>query len=75
MRKVPIRFVRTYQKLRVFNERVFAVVATWIFSIIYVAGAPLVLLFAKSKISSRILSGWQPWRLKSDTLEEVRKQY
>jgi hypothetical protein len=64
-----------YKRLKKINERVFGVVSVLVYSVLYLIVVPFVLLFAGKKISSRVSSGWQPWLLRADTLDDVRKQY
>ena len=75
MKKKLGRLYRYYQVLREINDRVFSVVASILFGFIYIALVPWFAVFSPSGSSKEAKTSWRPWSIKSDTLEEVRKQY
>jgi hypothetical protein len=74
MRKTGVLLTRFYKKLQRTNDRVMGVVATILFSFIYIFILPWFAVFAKQSSHGK-KKGWVPWGYKSDTLEDMRKQY
>ena len=72
--RIPVSLKRQYQKLRDVNYAVFGVIATVVYSGIYVVVVPFVWLFSpnRKKISH---SAWTKWAYKSGTIEDLKKQY
>lgn len=64
-----------YRRLREINERVFGVLSVLLYSFLYLCIIPFFAVSAKKKIAARVLAGWQPWLLRSDSIEDLRKQY
>ncbi len=72
--RVSDRFKRYYHTLRDINYAVFGVVATVAYTAIYMFIVPCVWILSpgRKKISH---TAWNKWLYKSETLEDVRKQY
>ncbi len=72
--RVPVRLRRYYQTLRDINYAVFGTVATIAYTSIYVCIVPFMWILSPGikKISH---SAWTKWPFKSDTVEDLRKQY
>ncbi len=65
---------RYYQSLKDVNYAVLSAVASVVYSSIYIALVPFIAFIApkKKKLSH---SAWIKWQYKSETLDDVRKQY
>jgi hypothetical protein len=61
------------RKFEVFNRASMRVFSTVIFSVVYILILPWFAVFAKRSRKSR--TTWYPWTLKSDTIEDIKKQY
>ena len=75
MKKKLGRLYRYYLVLREMNDRVFSVVASVLFGFIYIVIVPWFAVFSPSGDTKEQKTLWRPWTIKSDTLEDVRKQY
>ena len=72
--RAPVFIKRQYQKLRDINYAVFGVIATVVYSGMYILIVPIIWIVSpnRKKISH---SAWNKWAHKSETLEDLRKQY
>ncbi len=70
----PSLYVHYYQTLRDMHYAVFGALAQALYSMLYIICIPLILVIApaRKKMSH---TGWVKWPYKSETLEDLRKQY
>lgn len=67
-------FFRTLrQKFEAANRVATRIFSTVLFSLVYILVLPWFALVVKRKNRER--TTWYPWTLKSDTLEDLKKQY
>jgi hypothetical protein len=60
------------KKFQAFNGVATRVFSTIIFSLVYILILPWFAVFAKKE---KMRTTWYPWTLKSETLEDLKKQY
>jgi len=61
------------QKFEAFNRASMRVFSTVLFSLVYILVFPWFAVFAKRREKPR--TTWYPWTLKSETIEDLKKQY
>ena len=62
-----------WRKLKAFNRAATRVFSTVLFSLVYILVLPWFAVFAKRREKPR--TTWSPWTLKSETIEDLKKQY
>jgi hypothetical protein len=67
-------FVHYYQTLRDMHYAVFGVIASILYSLIYICCIPFVLVFSPGR-KKPSHTAWNKWSYKSQTLEDAKKQY
>ena len=67
-------FIAYYQTLREINYAVFGVIATAIYTLIYICIVPFVAILAPAR-KKMTHTAWSKWTYTADTLEDMKKQY
>jgi hypothetical protein len=65
-------FQKFYRRLKRINDRVMGIVATILFTLIYILIMPWFAVFVKKPRSQ---ARWLPWTFRSETIEDLHRQY